>query len=216
MDIFNLHRLTLGSAEPVDFPLLLALTAEAGATDPVFHALSLAHACDPHPEFGSAIQALEARASPSIRRVVRAKLSHPSIKLRTCSGYLSEVEKSISQFNASWAAPEKLRLFLASWRTLLLPPACEVNRLALDPFAGRAKTLLVNRLRAPIQLIRAIAAEIGAKFLAALVVKSCIDLVTTLARPSAWRSAHVSSLEARLREAGITLADRKRVEDGLF
>jgi hypothetical protein len=74
----------------------------------------------------------------------------------------------------------------------------------------------VNRPRAPIQLFRAIAAEIGAKFLAALVVKSCIDLLMTLARPSAWRSARASSLEARLREAGITLADLKRVEDGLF
>jgi hypothetical protein len=169
---------------------------------------------DPRPETAQALATLVPEARGFYLRAARKKSASRSVALRTCSGHLTEVENAVTAFNMARRFPEKARLMGDFMDALFCAPAADARRLAFEPEPSEACAALA-RVQAPVQILRAIGAEIGAGLLAGLFVKSALDLGVALAR---WPFTPPGDgdLEAWARSAGLSLADLKRLKTAVY
>jgi hypothetical protein len=166
---------------------------------------------DPRPETQAVLDALLPEAEGFYLSAARKKTVSPAVLLRICSGHLSNVEKNVGAFNVARYFPEKSRLFVEFWKSVLLAPAEECDRIAFEPGGTHA---VKARLTAPVQILRAIGAEVGNGLVAALLIKGVVDLGTSLLR---WpfASPAANNLEAYARSLGLTLTDLQQIKDGI-
>jgi Uncharacterised nucleotidyltransferase len=211
MDIANLIR---SASEPIDWQGFVADVRRARAQSHAVHALSLVQCIDPRPETAQALATLVPEARGFYLRAARKKSASRSVALRTCSGHLTEVENAVTAFNMARRFPEKARLMGDFMDALFCAPAADARRLAFEPEPSEACAALA-RVQAPVQILRAIGAEIGAGLLAGLFVKSALDLGVALAR---WPFTPPGDgdLEAWARSAGLSLADLKRLKTAVY
>lgn len=211
MDIANLIR---SPAEPIDWLRFVGDVRHAGAQSLAVHALSLVSCLDPRPETGAAVDALASEARGLYLEAARKKTVSRAVALRVCSGHLSTVEKNVTAFNMARRFPDKARLLSEFLRSLFFAPEADARRIAFDPRPTRAGAAWA-RLKAPVQILRAIGAEIGPCLLAGLFVKSAVDLAVALVR---WpfTADGDGDLEAYARSLGLTLADLQRLKDAVY
>ena len=212
MDIYNLARVAGADLDP---ELFTTLVLEAGASDLAYHSLSLANRLCPLPAFEWVLARLEPHVSAFMRETVEKKTASRSVQLRLCSGYLTVIEKAISDFNASESAPEKLRGFAEFWSLVLRPPLHEAQQVCFSPFSGAAE-LRTLRLRAPVAILRAIGAEIGGPLLALLLLKGGVDVALTALNPWAWRRTETRDLASFAARHGLSLIDLQRLKDSIY
>ena len=134
--------------------------------------------------------------------------------LRCCSGHLSNVEKGVSAFNVARYFPEKVRFFGDFWSSVLFAPAAECARVTFQPEPTPAQAIAA-RLVAPLQILRAIGAEVGGGLVVLLLLKSVVDLGVSLVRwPFTARAEN--DLGAYARSLGLTPADLERIKDNIY
>ncbi|MDP1917672.1 MAG: nucleotidyltransferase family protein [Myxococcales bacterium] len=210
MDIANLIRQESGR---IDWPAFIDDVRRARAESHVVHALTLVHCLDPRPETAAALDALRPNASGFYLEAAKKKARAPSVLLRTCSAHLSTVEKHVSEFNVANYFPEKSRRFLDFWQSVLLAPRAECGRVTFTPEPTGVRAVMA-RVAAPAQIFRAIGAEVGNGLVAALMIKSVIDLGTSFAK---WpfTSQHETNLAAYAHSLGLTVADLERIKDSI-
>ena len=206
MDIYNLAR---AAPMEVDYDLFARLVRDAGAEDLAYHALTLAHRVCPSSDFERVASELAPRVSRFMRETVEKKTRELTVLVRLCSGYLSTIEKAISELNATERAPDKLRRFVALWRHVLVPPPEEARRLCFSPDATGLSNWMVP-IQAPISILRALGAEIGFPLLGLLALKMAVDIAVTALNPHAWRTEAASSL------GGLSFQDLQRLKDAIY
>ncbi|GDX81325.1 hypothetical protein LBMAG42_31360 [Deltaproteobacteria bacterium] len=211
MDIVNLIRQESGR---IDWAAFVADARAAHAQSLVVHALTLVNALDPRPETAAALAGLSAEASGFYVNAAKTKTASTAVLLRTCSGHLSTVEKAVSAYNVARYFPEKVTLFGEFWRSVLAPPPAERQRVCFVPNPTPAQAMWA-RIVAPVQLLRAIGAEVGNGLVAMLLLKSTIDLAVSFARWPFTRRAD-NDLAAYARGLGLSLADLERIKDGIY
>lgn len=211
MDIANLIR---QESSRIDWPAFLADVRTAGAQSLVVHALTLVQRIDPQPQTEAVLAALTPEARGFYLTAAQKKSASLSVLVRTCSGHLSEVERAVSAFNVVRYFPEKLRLFGDFWKSVLLAPPAECQRIVFSPDPTPAGALWA-RFVAPGQILRAIGAEVGGGLVALLLLKSVVDLtVAALRWPFTARSEN--DMAAYARSLGLTLADLQRISESIY
>lgn len=210
MDIANLIR---QESARIDWAAFIDEVKRAGAQSLVVHALMLVNGIDPRTDTQAVLAALMPEASGFYLAAARKKTVSASVLLRSCSAHLSSVEKSVSAFNVAKYFPEKSRLFVDFWRSVLLAPAQECGRISFEPGATGSRAVRA-RVAAPVQILRAIGAEVGNGLVAALLLKSVVDLTASFARwPFGSPAQH--DLESYARSLGLTLTDLERIKDSI-
>jgi len=207
MDIANLIR---QESERIDWPAFIADVRRARAESHVVHALTLVQCLDPRPETAAVLDALRPAASGFYLEAAKKKASAPGVLLRTCSAHLSTVEKHVSEFNVAAYFPEKSRRFVDFWQSVLLAPREECGRVTFAPGPSGLRAVKA-RVTAPAQIFRAIGVEVGNGLVAALMIKSVVDLGTSFAR---WpfTSPRETDLAAYAKSLGLTVADLERIK----
>lgn len=211
MDIANLIR---QESERIDWAAFIADVQVSGAQSLVVHALTMVQCIDPRPDTRAVLDALMPDARGFYLAAAARKARSVAVLLRICSGHLSTVEKNVSAFNVAGYFPQKASLFVAFWRSVLAAPTPDRDRICFEPAPTRGQAARA-RIVAPVQILRAIGAEVGSGLVAALLVKSVVDLAVSFVRwPFVPRSR--DDLDAYARSLGLTLADLKRVEDAIY
>lgn len=210
MDIANLIR---QESSRIDWPAFIDDVRRAGAEGHVVHALTLVQCIDPRPETASVLDALQPHARGFYVEAAKKKASSPSVLLRTCSAHLSIVEKHVSEFNVASYFPEKSRRFVDFWQSVLLAPRDECGRVTFSPEPAGARAVKA-RVAAPSMIFRAIGAEVGNSLVAALMIKSVVDLGASFVK---WpfTSPQETDLAAYARSLGLTVADLERIKDSI-
>lgn len=211
MDIANLIR---SPSEPIDWEGFLSDVRRSGAQSHAVHALSLVQCLDPRPDTAQALAALLPEARGFYLEAARRKSASRAVALRTCSGHLTAVENAVTAFNMARRFPQKAKLFADFMDALFCAPEADAHRLSFAPQPTPARAALA-RVQAPVQILRAIGAEIGAGLLAGLFVKSAVDLGVALVR---WPFIPQGDgdLEAYARSLGLTLADLQRLKEAVY
>jgi hypothetical protein len=213
-DLFDFYNLLRHCRAEFDWDLFLAEVKRAKTQNPVYHALSLANCLCPMIEMEEVIKAVSPKVSRYYRSGTSKKTRRAAVVLRICSKHLSNIEKSISEFNATEAPGEKGRAFLHTWKHILAPPGQEALKLdALVRPSGWAAFLA--RLKAPWKILRAIANEIGALLLLALMVKSLYDLVSAAVKSPFIKKESRKGLADYAKSLGLSPEDLKELKENI-
>ncbi len=211
MDIANLVR---QETAQIDWPAFIGDVRRSGAQSLVVHALSLVNCIDPRPETAHVLAELRPEAGGFYGTAAAKKTASRAVLLRCCSGHLSNVEKGVSAFNVARYFPEKVRFFGDFWSSVLFAPAAECARVTFQPEPTPAQAIAA-RLVAPLQILRAIGAEVGGGLVVLLLLKSVVDLGVSLVRwPFTARAEN--DLGAYARSLGLTPADLERIKDNIY
>ena len=214
-DLMDIYNLANHPDLKIDYALFTQLIDHSGAYDVVYHSLSLANAVCPNLNFTATLNHIRPRVSRSLRKAVTRKTYSTHNLLQLCSGYLSEIEKSITDYNASEHPIEKASEFVHFWKLIFFPNAREARRLCLIPEPNRLQRALIPVL-APFSILSAMAKEIGGLLLIGLVIKATADLCMALFNPFAWIKRDTQNLEHFVKQHGITIDDYERVKSAIF
>ncbi|MEM9549232.1 MAG: nucleotidyltransferase family protein [Bacteroidota bacterium] len=209
-DVFDIYNLIRKYRKELDWGLFLEEVEKAGTQGPVYFALSLANNLCPMNEMQNIINRVTSKANSFFRNGVREKTKSQAIQLRIGSHYLGEIEKAISEFNATSKFGEKISYFFKVWKSLLWPPMEEARKINARLDSKGIDSIWI-RLTSPFRLMSAIANEIGWTLLFGLMVKTVVDVILSLFTSGKSRR----SIADYAREMGIDENDLQKLKDSI-
>lgn len=175
-DVFDLYNLWRKYEADFDWDLLEQEIKKAETEQLLYFALSLANKLHPNASMEALIQKMKPKTSAYYQKGVQEKTKNLHTQLRIGSSYPTEVEKAISEFNATNKFREKLRYFLLTWKYLLFPPMEEAKKMAANLYPNFGQRIWI-RMTKSYRMLQYVASEISWFLLMALMLKTLYDLV---------------------------------------
>lgn len=177
-DVFDIYNLLRTYASGFDWNLLEKEIKKAGTERLLYFALSLAHKLHPDASMKTLLQKMAPHTSTYYKRGVAEKTKTLHTQLRIGTSYPTEVEKAISEFNATNHFKEKLYYFLQTWKYLLFPPMEEAQKMAANLYPNLGERIWIWMTRS-YRMLQYVASEISWLLLFALMIKTVYDLIKT-------------------------------------
>lgn len=175
-DLFDLYNLLRNYEADFDWKLLEQEIKKAGTERLLYFSLSLANQLHPNAAMQALIEKMKPQASAYYKKGVQEKTKNRHTQLRIGTSYPTEVEKAISEFNATNQFKEKLYYFLLTWKYLLFPPMEEAKKMAANLYPNLGQRIWI-RMTKGYRMLQYVASEISWLLLIALMLKTVYDLI---------------------------------------
>lgn len=172
MDLINLVR---AYRTKIDWTFLHEESVRTGADNHVGYAFALIDWIDPHPESRALAEKLRPRLWRQYRRMLGKRLADPEAFLLSSVDYIQTIEKGVTFFFATDDVKEKTGAFLWTWKKTLFPKSRDLAKMTLAR-PGLSPSWLLERVRWPWTIFRALAEELGWSLVFLLFVKLFVDL----------------------------------------
>ncbi|WMX15088.1 nucleotidyltransferase family protein [Aureispira sp. CCB-E] len=209
-DVFDIYNLLRKYEANFDWQLLETEVKKAGTERLMYFALSLTNPLYSNPTVSELIKKMEPQTSAYYKKGVAEKTKNLHTQLRIGTSYPTEVEKAISEFNATNQFKEKSYYFWLTWKYLLFPPMEEAKKMAANLYPNARQGVWIWWTRS-YRMLEYIASEISWLLLFALMFKTWYDLLQCGWTNLFFKSSKISTKE-KMNTLGISEEALERIK----